>query len=164
MVYSPERMAALWRMLRALDAGDAQVLVISKLDRLSRSLLDFARLMERGQNNGWSIVALDLGIDTSTINGELLANIIMALAQWERRMIASRTKAALEVAKSQGKVLGRPSGVSEQTATLIRVLRQEGRSYRHISGLLNERHEPTSQGGREWYASTVRTVEKSLGV
>jgi len=161
---SMRRRPELEKMLKALDAGEADVLVISKLDRLSRSLLDFARLMERGQNNGWSIVALDLGIDTSTINGELLANIIMALAQWERRMIASRTKAALAVAKSQGKVLGRPSGVSEETATFIRVLRQEGRSYRHISGLLNERAEPTSQAGKQWYASTVRAVEKSLGV
>jgi DNA invertase Pin-like site-specific DNA recombinase len=146
--------------LTALDAGEAQILIVAKLDRLSRSLLDFAGLMARSQAGGWSIVALDIGVDTSTVNGELIANIIMALAQWERRVIGNRTRDALAVVKEQGGRLGRPSGVSDDTTNLIVVLRQEGRSYREIASVLNARAVPTAQAGREWYASTVRSVEK----
>ena len=62
---------------------------MAKLDRLSRSLVDFAQVMATAQKEKWSINALDIGIDTSSINGELIAHIIMALAQWERRIIGS---------------------------------------------------------------------------
>ena len=57
------------------------VLVVAKLDRLSRSSLDFAGLMAQAGRDGWSIDALDVGIDTSTINGELIATLLIALAQ-----------------------------------------------------------------------------------
>ena len=102
--------------LAELAAGRARVLVVSKLDRLSRSLLDFAALMATAQREGWSIVALDIGVDTSTVNGELVANIIMALAQWERRIIGQRTKDALAEVKGRGTKLGRPTTVSSMAS------------------------------------------------
>jgi DNA invertase Pin-like site-specific DNA recombinase len=146
--------------LVTLDAGEAQVLIVAKLDRLSRSLLDFAGLMAQSQRGGWSVVALDIGVDTSTVNGELIANIIMALAQWERRVIGQRTKDALAVVREQGTTLGRPSRVTPEVAVLIGVLRAEGRSYREIATLLNTRGLATSQGAERWYASSVRAVEQ----
>lgn len=141
-----------------LSAGDADVLIVAKLDRLSRSLLDFAELMAQSRMEGWSIVALDIGVDTSTANGELIANIIMALAQWERRIIGQRTKDALAVVRENGTRLGRPRGVGEDTAALIRVLRNGGRGYHAIARLLNEEAVPTGQGAAKWHASTVRAV------
>ena len=62
--------------LEAVERGDAQALVVAKLDRLSRSLLDFAGLMERARKRGWSLVALDLGVDTSTPSGEMMASVL----------------------------------------------------------------------------------------
>lgn len=144
--------------ISVLTERNADVLIVAKLDRLSRSLLDFAELMAQSRTDGWSIVALDIGVDTSTANGELIANIIMALAQWERRIIGQRTKDALAQVRESGTRLGRPRGVGEDTAALIRVLRNGGRGYHAIARLLNEEAVPTGQGARKWHASTVRAV------
>lgn len=61
--------AGLHAALQAVEQGEAQVLVVAKLDRLSRSLLDFANLMERSRRKRWALVALDLGVDTTTPPG-----------------------------------------------------------------------------------------------
>ena len=145
--------------VRDLSSGRAQVLIVAKLDRLSRSLVDFAGLMAQSRREGWSIDALDIGIDTSTINGELIANIIMALAQWERRIIGQRTGLALAQVKARGVKLGRPTVVSPEAVAIIRAMRGSGASLRRVAAALNDTHIPTAQGGREWYASTVRAVE-----
>lgn len=60
--------------LRAIEDGQAGTLLDAKLDRLSRSLLDFAALMERRRKGGWALLALDLGVDTTTPAGEMMAN------------------------------------------------------------------------------------------
>lgn len=135
------------------------VLVVAKLDRLSRSLLDFAELMAQAQRDGWSIVALDIGVDTSTVNGELVASIIMALAQWERRIIGQRTKDALGVVRARGTRLGRPTTVTDAALAVITERRSAGASLRETARALNRASVPTAQGGREWHASTVKAVE-----
>ena len=145
--------------VRELSEGRAAVLVVAKLDRLSRSLVDFAGLMAQSRKEGWSIDALDIGIDTSTINGELIANIIMALAQWERRIIGQRTALALGQVKQRGVKLGRPTVVAREAVAIIRAMRSSGSSYRTIAATLNTEGVPTAQGGKEWYASTVRAIE-----
>src|SRR3954471_11634226 len=60
--------------LRVLAERDASALVVAKLDRLSRSMLDFTTMMSKAQRQGWALVALDLGVDTSTPSGEMMAN------------------------------------------------------------------------------------------
>lgn len=97
---------ALLDALEAMDTGRAQVLLVSKLDRLSRSLLDFAGLMARAQRDGWNLVALDLGIDLSTPAGEFMASVMAAAAQWERRIIGARTRDALAAKRAAGVRLG----------------------------------------------------------
>lgn len=144
-------------MLGVLADKQADVLIVAKLDRLSRSLVDFAQVMALAQEQGWGIDALDIGVDTSTINGELIANIIMALAQWERRIIGQRTTAALAQVRASGKALGRPTGVSVETLRLIRTLRRSGLSWQKIAHALAAEGVPTGQGGR-WHASTVRKL------
>ena len=143
-----------------LGAGKAQVLMVSKLDRLSRSVMDFASIVERSQREGWAIVALDLGVDTSTPSGELVANVMASVAQWERKVIGQRTKDALAVKRSEGVRLGRPVSLPEVIRERILADRLDGRSYRAIAEALNAEGVPTAQGGREWYAATVRAVEQ----
>lgn len=157
---STRRRPQLAAALDVLADGSARVLVVAKLDRLSRSLLDFAALMATAQREGWSIVALDIGVDTSTINGELVANIIMALAQWERRIIGQRTKDALAAVKGRGTKLGRPTTVTRDAVAIIVAMRRGGSSLREVARALNDAGVPTAQGGREWYASTVRAIER----
>ncbi len=156
---STKRRPQLATALADLSEGRAKVLIVAKLDRLSRSLLDFAALTAQAHREGWSIVALDIGVDTSTINGELVASIIMALAQWERRIIGQRTKDALGQVRQRGVQLGRPTVVAREAVAIIGAMRSAGSSYRTIAATLNREGVPTAQGGREWYASTVRAIE-----
>lgn len=136
-------------------------LVVAKLDRLSRSLLDFAGLMADAQRAGWNLVALDLGIDLSTPAGEFMASVMASAAQWERRIIGQRTRDALAVKRAAGVRLGRPGNQSADVLARITGRRAEGASLRTIADELNTDAVPTAQGGARWHASTVRAVLSS---
>src|SRR3546814_10157738 len=71
---------------------DVDGLVVSKFDRLSRSVVDFAGVLELARTRKWALVAIHLGVDTSTPTGELLANVMMSVSQWERKVIGARTQ------------------------------------------------------------------------
>lgn len=143
--------------LEDLREHRADALIVAKLDRLSRSVLDFAAVMETAQEQGWSLVVLDLGVDTTSTNGKLIAHIMIALAQWERELIGDRTRAALKVVRARGTRVGRPSGVEDSTLRLIRMLRDSGQSWQRIADALTREGIPTAQGG-QWHGATVRKV------
>jgi DNA invertase Pin-like site-specific DNA recombinase len=105
----------------------AKALVVAKLDRLSRSLVDFGSIMERARKKGWSLAALDLGVDATTPAGEMIANAMATIAQFERHLIGERTKAALAVRKAQGAKLERPRALAEATRTHKRMRSRTGR-------------------------------------
>jgi len=143
--------------LRLLAEGEADVLVVSKLDRLSRSVSDFASVLALSQTQGWALDICDLGVDTTTPSGKMVAQIMMVLAEWEREMIGDRTRSALRQAQARGTRLGRPRGVDVETLRLIRVLRDSGKSYQSVADVLAREGVPTAQGG-DWRASTVRKL------
>lgn len=155
------RRPALLDALGRLDRGEADVLVVSKLDRLSRSVLDFASIAEQAKRRGWSVVALDVDVDTTTPTGELVANITSSVAQWERRIIGARTAEAMQAMKARGVRLGRPVNLPDEVRNRIAADREAGLSLRAIVEALNAEAVPTARNGR-WYASTVRAVLESL--
>lgn len=144
--------------IRMCESGAADGLVVSKLDRLSRSLLDFAGLMEQAKKAGWSLVALDLGVDTGTPAGEMLASVLMTFAQFERRMIGVRTKEGLAVKRAQGVRLGRPAALPAEIRDRIFRMREEGLGFTATANILNAEGVATAHGGAKWHPSTVRTV------
>ena len=144
--------------LRALEAGDAKALVVAKLDRLSRSMLDFASLMATAQKQQWALVALDVAVDTSTPAGEMLVNVLATFSQFERRLIGQRTKEALAAKKAQGVRLGRPPVLPQRVVRRIERERARGNSLQKIADALNAAAVPTAHGGARWHASTVRGV------
>lgn len=149
-------------LTRALDscrAGEVSGVVVAKLDRLSRSLADFANLLSEAQKGGWNVVALDLGVDLATPHGEFLANVMASAAQWERRIIGQRTKDALAVKRAQGVQLGRPTMLPAETATRIRRLRRRGLTLARIAELLNKDGVPTATGC-SWDAAGVWRVAR----
>ncbi|WP_221181086.1 MULTISPECIES: recombinase family protein [unclassified Rathayibacter] len=148
------------RALSILRAGEAEALVVSKLDRLSRSLADFARLLETAGKQGWGVVAIDLGIDTTTPTGELVANIMAAVSRWERQMIGVRTREGLAVAKAKGKRLGSPVLTSPETAARIIEERRGGATLAAIAEGLNRDSVPRAGGGAKWYPSSVSKVAR----
>jgi DNA invertase Pin-like site-specific DNA recombinase len=145
----------------ALDTianGDASVLVVAKLDRLSRSLVDFANLMADAQRDGWNLVALDLGIDLATPAGEFMASVMASAAQWERRIIGARTRDALAVKKAQGVRLGRPRQLPADVLERITLDHQAGAGWSTIARSLNDEGVATAHGGTKWHPSTVRAA------
>lgn len=144
--------------LELLEAGKADVLVAAKLDRLSRSVLDFASMVETARRQGWALVVLDVGADTSTPAGEMLVNVMAAFAQYERRLIGQRTRDGLAVKRAQGVRLGRPPMLPESVRQHIFAERQRGRSLREIACDLQAAGVATAHGGQRWHASTVRAV------
>lgn len=143
--------------LEAIERGDASALVVAKLDRLSRSLLDFASLMDRSRRRGWALVALDLGVDTTTPSGEMMANVLAVFAQFERRLIGQRTKEALAQKRAAGIRLGRPRSLPQETDELIVSLRRSGLTLPAIAQRLSVLGVPTGQGGR-WHPTTIRRI------
>jgi len=144
--------------LRVLNSGEASALVVAKLDRLSRSMLDFTALMAKAQKQNWALVALDCAVDTSTPAGEAMANMLATFAQFERRLISQRTREALAVKRAAGVRLGRPPTLPASVLRRIQRQREKGDSLRRIAEDLNASGVPTAQGGARWYAATVRQV------
>jgi DNA invertase Pin-like site-specific DNA recombinase len=155
---SIDRRPALQAALDALDRGEASVLVTAKLDRLSRSVLDFAQLMARAEREGWAIVVLDVNVDTSSPSGEMMAHVVSAFAQYERRLISERTKRALAVKRSEGVQLGRPRSIPDDVRHRIIELRGDGLSYQRIADALNADDVPRGQNGIKWWPSTIQHV------
>jgi len=147
--------------LEALERGDASALVVAKLDRLSRSMLDFAGLMAKAQKQSWALVALDCAVDTTTPAGEAMANVMATFAQFERRLIGQRTKEALAAKRSAGVRLGRPSSVPSEVAKRIRAERGAGATLRQIADGLNADAVPTPRGGSKWRPSSIEAVVRS---
>jgi DNA invertase Pin-like site-specific DNA recombinase len=101
---------------------------------------------------------LDLGVDTTTPSGEMVANVMATFAQFERRLIGQRTKDALAVKKREGVKLGRPAMVDEAVAKRITRERRRGSSLRAIADGLNEAGVSTAHGGGKWHPSTAKAV------
>jgi DNA invertase Pin-like site-specific DNA recombinase len=144
--------------LAAVADGDADALVVAKLDRLSRSMLDFTSLMARAAKEDWAVIALDVAVDTSTPSGEAMANVLATFAQLERRLIGQRTADALAIKREQGIRLGRPAAIPPKLAARIRRARTRGATLRKIAGDLNASGVPTPHGGREWRPSSLERV------
>lgn len=142
----------------AIERGEAAGLLAAKLDRVSRSVLDTAALMEQARRAGWELVTCDLAIDTSTPAGEATASMMAVFSQLERRLISQRTREALAVKRAQGVRLGRPSAVPREVVGRIVEAKAAGDSLRAIAAALTEEQVPTAQGGLKWHASTVKAV------
>jgi DNA invertase Pin-like site-specific DNA recombinase len=136
-------------------------LVIAKLDRLSQNLAFIATMMDSG--------AEFVAVDNPHAN-KLTLHILAAVAQHEREMIAERTKAALQVAKQRGIVLGRNASErlaplyrqeaiarSNELEPLLNQLLSEGLSARPIARELTARKMATPKGG-SWHVATVRRM------
>jgi DNA invertase Pin-like site-specific DNA recombinase len=161
-----------------LEAGEADGLLVVKLDRLTRSVRDLGWLVEPKRFGGrWALLSVSDSIDTRSAAGRLVLNVLASVAQWEREATGERTRDALAHVRAQGATLGAaPLGVrraeardaagrlvvqrdESERATVERIaqLRAEGLTLRAIAAALDAEGHTTKRGGR-WHASTVRGV------
>ena len=106
------------------------------------------------------MVAIDLGVDTSTPTGELVANLMMSVAQWERRVIGERTSAAMQAAKRQGGLMGRVSALPPSTADRLLTLRVT-HTLAATANQLNTEGLPTATGA-SWSPNTVAKAQQRI--
>lgn len=141
---------------------DYDALAVSKLDRLSRDVADGALILKVANRQGWALICLDLGVDTSTDTGTTMAQMHLTFAELERKKIAQRTRDGMQKIKaSTGKHMGRSSVLEESTRELIHTLRQDGKGYTAIVRELDARGIKTARGGK-WYPSTIKAVLESV--
>ena len=108
----------LHRLLDQMRKGD--VLVVWKLDRLSRSLRDVLTIMERLRDSGAGFRSLTEAIDTTTAAGRMMMQMVGVFAEFERAMLKERTKAGLDAAREEGRIGGRRPKLSEQQQNEVR--------------------------------------------
>src|SRR5690242_885022 len=106
-----------------LREGD--VLVVTKLDRLARSIRDLVAIIDRIEAKGASLRILGMGLDTSTPNGRLMLNVLGSVAQFEREIMLERQRVGIEKAKSDGKYRGRKP-TARAKADEVRALMAKG--------------------------------------
>lgn len=148
------------------------VLVVLKLDRLTRSIADLQPLSEQISRAGAEWVSVQEKFDTSNATGRLMLRMILELSQWEREVIGERTSSALQQKKRRKERLGTtPLGFttvekqvvalpSEQvTVARARELRHQGLSMRKIAAKLTDEGHKTKRGGR-WQAETIAKILK----
>jgi site-specific DNA recombinase len=97
---------ALAKLLSAVEARKVDCVVVYKVDRLSRSLLDFAKLMETFDRCGVSFVSVTQQFNTTSSLGRLTLNILLSFAQFERELISERTRDKMSAARKKGKWVG----------------------------------------------------------
>lgn len=122
------------RMLDQLRDGD--VVVVTKYDRLARSLRDLLDIVEAIKERGAGFRSLAEDIDTTTPAGELIFHVFASIAHFERRRIAERTREGLAAARKRGRIGGRPPALSpDQKIEVIRMRDDERRPLREIASL-----------------------------
>ena len=97
---------ALRRLLDDIEAGRVDCVVVYKVDRLSRSLFDFARLMDRFDRHSVSFVSVTQQFNTTSPMGRLTLNILLSFAEFERHIICERTRDKMGAARRKGKWVG----------------------------------------------------------
>lgn len=126
-----ERRPELDRLMRDANRGDFEAVAVWKLDRFGRSLRHLVNALAELEARGITFVSLRDNIDLSTPAGRLMFQIIGAMAEFERALIAERVRSGLAVARTKGRRLGRPLVFVD--AGKIASLRAQGRSWRKIA-------------------------------
>lgn len=180
---APGRRPALSEALKMLAGGEADTLVVLKLDRLSRRTRDVLDLVDLSRRQDWGLVSVSESLDTSTASGRLVVTVLAALAEMERDQIAERTTAALAEIRSQGRANSRFTPWGWRTAdgdwevkagdrreliesdlergilNMVRSWRARGYGCRRVASLLNTGGVRNPRGGQTW---TKRQAERLI--
>lgn len=167
----------------AIGRGAASGLVVTKLDRLTRSVRDLVALRGDGMGSAWALVSLAESVDTSTATGRMFLTLVVTFAEWEREQTAERTKETLRHARSQGQPLGAvpygwtrlkvergenrrrvgargrlvPDEQQQNWLAAMRAWRDSGWGYERVATELNALGVRTARGKRgAWTATSVK--------
>lgn len=145
--------------LERLAEEEASCLVVSELERLSRSAADLGRILEWIDERDGRLVAIDHRLDTGSAHGRQTARALMSVGEWEGRRIADQTRKGLAAARARREATGRPA-VEDRPALKERIvkMRNEGLTLQAIADQLNVERVPTLRGGSQWRPSSVQSA------
>jgi len=161
------------RALAMLETKEADGLLVVKLDRLTRSVVDLGSLVrDYFGENGSALMSVSENIDTRSAAGRLVLNVLASVSQWEREAIGERTKSAMQFKKSKGEFTGGPrapygyclsdDGIhleehpgEQEVLTVVRGYRKEGLSLRKIAKILAAKGFKTRKGN-QFSASQIK--------
>ena len=137
--------------LSRLEAGEAEALIVVKLDRLTRSVVDLGKLVDTYFQN-FALLSVGEQIDTRSAAGRLVLNVLASVSQWEREVIGERTSAAMQHMRNQNQYTGGkpPYGYDlvdgelieneneQQVIKLVAKYKAAGLSYRKIAAVIDE--------------------------
>ncbi len=152
------RRPGLTRALERLDVGSADALLAVRLDRVSRSVADFAGLLARAKKRSWRIVLLSPNLDTEDPAGKFTAHVLAAAAEYERDLIGARTREGMAQRRAEGVHVGRPRTLPIDVVRRIVQARNEGATLSSIASNLTDDGIPTARGGSRWSTSSVQGV------
>ena len=134
------------KLLERLTEGDT--VVVESLSRLSRSTKDLIWLIETFNSKGVNLVSLKESIDTTTSTGKLLFTLMSAIAQFERDVIADRTREGLNSARARGQKGGRPRTDSEKLRKAIKLYNTQQYSLAEIEDMTGVKRSTLYRGIR----------------
>ena len=109
-----EELAAALRMIRKND-----IFIVTKLDRVARSMVDFWNIVQEIENKRGSVQVLNMSLDTASSQGRLMMGVLASVAEFERSLIRERQQDGIERAKQDGKHLGRPKMNDQLKADVV---------------------------------------------
>ena len=156
-------------VLQALDSGEADAVIIFKLDRLTRDVSDWNYLI-KSYFTDKALLSVSDQIDTRTAAGRLCLNVLMSVAQWEREAIGERTSTALRQKQAQGEHIGSPAygfkmidkklvqvATECEVIALAQEMKLQGTTLQAIANELNAQGIKTKRGA-EWNPSQVKRL------
>jgi DNA invertase Pin-like site-specific DNA recombinase len=159
---------ALQRLLADIAAGRVDTIVVYKIDRLTRSLADFAKIVEILDARGASFVSVTQQFNTTTSMGRLTLNILLSFAQFEREVIGERIRDKIAASKRKGMWMGGmpPLGYRAQDGKLLvieseaEIVRMIFRRYAGLSSVQLLKHELDARGikSKPWMTTSGRCV------
>ena len=158
--------------LGMLTAGRADALLVTKLDRLTRSVRDLGDLVERFFATKYSLVSMSDAIDTRTAAGRLVLNVLTSVAQWEREATGERTRDALRHKASKGEFCGGqapygyavdahgklvPNDAEQDVLRIVREMKDAGLS---LNAIANELAHAglVPRSGKAWHAQQIKRM------
>jgi DNA invertase Pin-like site-specific DNA recombinase len=151
--------AGLSYLIERIAAGDASCLVVTGLDRLSRSVAELGTIVQWLERNDVRLVAVDLGLDTADPAGRATAHALASVAGWERERLSERTRKGLAAARSKRHAAkGGTAGDWPDIRKRIAAMRADGMTLQAIADVLNREGVPTPRGGTEWRPSSVQSA------
>lgn len=145
--------------LDRLDSGAASGLVVVELSRLTHSVTELGRTIQWLLDRHLRLIASVDSLDTDTDGGRLAAGLLVAVSGWERSRISERTRHGLQVARLNGRAVGRPAVADNpDLSQRIAAMRAEGMTLQAIADQLNTEGVPTVRGGTKWRHSSVQAA------